>query len=351
MLSNGIHGGCHTVNEDTHMNKTRVRTGLGLTAAAGVVLLATGCGVSSTSSAPAASDEPLSNLTMLIPNTAGGGYDLTGRALIDVMEELELVDGAEVTNLPGAGGTVGLARTIEESGNAEFLVTMGLGVVGAAYTNDTQAKISDTTPIARLIEEAGAIFVPANSPYETIDDLVEAWKADPNLAVGGGSSAGGPDHLLPMQLADAVGIDPTTVNYISYDGGGELLPAILDGQIAFAVSGYAEFLEQIEAGTLRALATTGEERNEVVDAPTLVESGIDLVFTNWRGLLAPPDLTDEQVTRLQDAVTEAVESPEWQERLELNGWTDAFITGDEFETFLTEQDETVSQLLTDLGLA
>lgn len=129
-----------------------------------------------------------------------------------------------------------------------------------------------------------------DSPYKTIDDLVTAWKKDPKkVAVGGGSSPGGPDHLLPMQLAQAVGIEPKKVNYISYDGGGELLPAILGNKIAFGASGFGEFLDQIEAGQVRVLAVTSEKPIDAVkDAPTLVDSGIDLVFTNWRGIVAPP---------------------------------------------------------------
>ena len=108
---------------------------------------------------------------------------------------------------------------------------MGLGVVGAQYTNKSEAKLDQTTPIAKLIEESGAIVVPKDSPYQTINDLVTAWKADPKaIAVGGGSSPGRPDHLLPMQLAQAVGIDPKEVSFISYDGGGDLLPALLGGR-------------------------------------------------------------------------------------------------------------------------
>ena len=100
-------------------------------------------------------------------------------------------------------------------------------------------------------------------------------------------SPGGPDHLLPMQLAQTVGIDPKQVNFISYDGGGELLPAVLGGKVAFGASGFGEFLDQVEAGEVRVLAISGAERVDAVDAPTLKESGIDLVFTNWRGVVAP----------------------------------------------------------------
>lgn len=318
-----------------------------------LVLALSACGVTGTtgSTAAATASGPLKNIQVMIPNAPGSGYDVTGRAAVKVMDEIGVTTGTEVTNLAGAGGTVGLARTLTETGNADFLLLMGLGVVGAAYTNETDAKVADATPIARLIEEAGAIFVPTDSPYKTLDDLIAAWKKDPGaFPVGGGSSPGGPDHLLPMQLADAVGIKASDVNYVAYDGGGELLPAILGGKLQFAASGYGEFLEQVKAGELRVLAVTSEERVPVLDAPTLKEQGVDLVFTNWRGLLAAPGLSQAETARLVDAVTKMHGSAEWAQVLEDNGWTDAFITGDEFASFLTEQDERVATVLTDLGL-
>ena len=95
-----------------------------------------------------------------------------------------------------------------------------------------------------------------------------------------------------MQLAKAVGIDPKTVNYVSYDGGGELLPALLGNKIAFGASGFGEFLDQVEAGEVRVLAVTSEEPIDALkDVPTLKSSGIDLVFTNWRGIVAPPGIS------------------------------------------------------------
>jgi putative tricarboxylic transport membrane protein len=228
---------------------------------------------------------------------------------------------------------------------------MGLGVVGAQYTNQSEAKLDQTTPIAKVIEESGAIVVGKDSPYKTITDLVNAWKADPKgLAVGGGSVPGGPDHLLPMQLAQAVGIKPTDVNYVAYDGGGELLPAILGGKVAFGASGLGEFLDQVEAGEVRVLAVSGEERMSAVDAPTLKESNIDLVFTNWRGVVAPPELSDADKAALVDAVAKMHATEDWKAALEKNGWTDAYLSDAEFATFLTEQTAAVEDVLTELGL-
>ena len=324
-------------------------------AAAGIALMATGCGAtgkSSTGSESSAAAGPITGLQIMVPNTPGGGYDTTARVAAKVLDDEKISTNTEVFNLAGAGGTVGLARVVNEKGNGDLAMLMGLGVVGASYTNKSESKLTETTPLARLIEEPGAIMVSKDSPYKTIDDLIAAWKADPaSIAVGGGSSPGGPDHLLPMQLAGAVGIDATKVNFVSYDGGGDLLPAILGNKLGFAASGAGEYLQQIESGEVRVLATSGEERLEGVDAPTLKESNIDLVFSNWRGVVAPPGISDEDKAALITALEEMHASDAWKEALKTNSWTDAFITGDEFETFLTEQDKRVADVLTKLGLA
>lgn len=292
-------------------------------------------------------------LRLMVPNTPGSGYDVTARTVAQVMQDSKVASGVQVYNLPGAGGTVGLQRLVNEKGNGKLAMQMGLGVVGAAYTSKSKATLTDTTPLAKLIEEAGAIVVSKDSPYKTIDDLVTAWKKDPKkVAVGGGSSPGGPDHLLPMQLAKAVGIEPKDVNYVSYDGGGELLPAILGNKIAFGASGFGEFLDQVEAGQVRVLAVTSEEPIAAVkDAPTLKGSGIDLVFTNWRGFVAPPGITAAQKASWIDALTTMHESKEWKAELTKRGWTDAFVTGDDFGSYLKDQDKSVADLLAELGLA
>ena len=101
----------------------------------------------------------------MVPNTAGGGYDTTARAAAKTMDDIDVTKNVEVFNLAGAGGTVGLSRTVSEKGNGKLMMMMGLGVVGAQYTNKSEAKLDETTPIAKLIEESGAIVVPKDSPY------------------------------------------------------------------------------------------------------------------------------------------------------------------------------------------
>ena len=321
--------------------------------AALAVLTASACGATSSdaSADAAAQGKPVSGLRMMVPNSPGGGYDVTARTGAKVMDDAKIATGLEVFNLSGAGGTVGLAKLVNEKGNGDLSMMMGLGVVGATYTNKSAAKLSDTTAIARLIEEPSGIMVAKDSPYQSITDLVKAWKANPKMAVGGGSNPGGPDHLLPMQLAQAVGIDAKTVNFVSYDGGGDLLPAILGNKIGFATSGTGEYLDQIKSGSVRVLATTGEKRlGSLPDVKTLKEQGVDLAFTNWRGVVAPPGISDADKARWVAVIDKMHASQAWKDAEAKNGWTDAYLSGEGFASFLTEQDKRVADILTTLGL-
>lgn len=318
-----------------------------LLTAVALALVASGCGVTR------GSDDPSNRqLRMFIPNSPGGGYDLTGRAAVKTMEDNELTGRFEIRNVLGASGTVAMQRLLNEEGADDLMMIMGLGVVGAVYTNKSEATPLKMTPIARLVEEQEGILVPADSPFQTLDDLVEAWQKDPgSIAVGGGSSAGGPDHLFPMQLADTIGVNPKDVNYISYDGGGPLTTALLGEKIDVGMSGLGEFESQIEDGALRVLAVSGSDRLDGIEAPTLTEAGVDLVFTNWRGVLAPPGISEGQREYLVDLLTEMHATEEWQEALARNGWSDNFATGAEFEDFLVDQDARVADTLKELGLA
>ncbi|MCX6467586.1 MAG: tripartite tricarboxylate transporter substrate-binding protein [Pseudonocardiales bacterium] len=293
----------------------------------------------------------LRGLRVLVPNAPGGGYDITARTAARAMEDSGTSGAVEVFNLPGAGGTVGLGRTVNEGGNDRLVMSMGLGVVGAVFTNASPTTLADVTPIARLTEESEIVVVGKDSPFTSIDQLVAAWTADPAaVPVGGGSSPGGPDHLAPMLMAQAVGLAPRDVNYVAYDGGGELLAAVLGDKVAFGVSGLGEFADQVAAGELRVLAVTSAERAPGLDAPTLVESGIDVEFTNWRGVVAPPGLDDEGRTELVEAFTALHGTPEWTEALQTNGWDDAFLVGDEFGAFLAAENDRVAGVLRELGL-
>ncbi len=321
-------------------------------------LAATGCGGSGGSgdsaggTATGGDAQPIRGLQIIVPNSPGSGYDTTARAAAKAMEEAGLARAVEVSNVAGAGGTVGLQRLVNEKGSGETLLQMGLGVVGATYTNKSKATLQETTPIARLVEEAEAIVVPKDSPYRTLQDLLTAWKANPGkVPVGGASAPGGPDHLTPMLLAKAAGPAPKSVNYVAYDGGGELMTALLGAKVAFGATGTGEVAEQAKSGQLRVLAVTSAQRVPEVDAPTLKEAGVNLDFTNWRGIVAAPGITEEDKSKFIGLLDKMHESPEWKAALTQNGWTDAYQSGEQFTAFLQSENDRVRQVLAELGLA
>jgi putative tricarboxylic transport membrane protein len=334
---------------------TRIlRLGTGAAALVAFSLAVAACGVSADDNVGSGSggkSGPVTGLRMLVPNSPGSGYDTTARTAAKSMEDASLARNIEVFNVAGAGGVVGLQRLVNEKGNKSLLMQMGLGVVGSVYTNKSKATLNDTTPIARLIEEAEAIVVPKGSPYNTLQDLVTAWKADPGkVPVGGASAPGGPDHLTPMLLAKAVGVTPKDVNYVSYDGGGELLAGVLGKKVAFAATGVGEVAEQAKAGEVKILAVTSDKPVAGVDAKPLREQGVDLVFTNWRGMVASGGLSAADRQAHIDLLTRMHDSKEWKAALADKGWTDAFQTGDEYAAFLKSEDTRVAGVLNELGL-
>lgn len=296
----------------------------------------------------------IDELSIIVPADPGGGWDQTGRAMQAALQSEEMVSSAPVTNVGGAGGTVGLASLANET-DPNTLMVMGLVMVGAVETNQSQARIEDTTPIARLTEEQEVIVVPAASPYQTIDDLVEDVVANGKEVAITGGSAGGTDHILAAMLLKAAGVTSEEVgdklNYIAYSGGGESLAALLGNNVDAGISGVGEYAEQVNAGTLRALAVSGAERVEALpDTPTLTESGYDVELTNWRGVVAPGTVSEQDAEALTALVTELVESDAWQATLEEKGWDDAFLAGDEFDTFLTQNITEIQGVLQDIGL-
>lgn len=291
------------------------------------------------------------SLRIMAPASPGGGWDGTARAMQSVLQETGIVPQVEVFNVPGAGGTVGLAQLASsEQGNENILMMMGLVMVGSILSNDAPVTLEQTTPIARLTGEYEVIVVPAGSEYQTLQDLIAAFQENPGAISWAGGSAGGTDHILVGLLAQEVGVDPQAVNYIPFSGGGEALASILGAQVTAGVSGYSEWAGQIESGELRVLGISAPERQEGIDAPTLMEQGVDLELTNWRGVVAPPGISDEARQNLIATVDEMVESEAWQQALEQFGWTGAYLSGDEFETYLENERARVEEVLRSIGL-
>ncbi|SDK12972.1 tripartite tricarboxylate transporter substrate binding protein [Nonomuraea jiangxiensis] len=303
----------------------------------------TGCGGGSTTSAS-------STLRIMAPAAPGGGWDQTSRVAEQAFKAADPSRKVEVYNVPGAGGTIGLAQLAGEQGNGNLLMTMGLVMVGAIEQNKSKVTLTETTPIAKLTEEYEIVVVPAASPFKTLADMVAAWKADPAKVSISGGSAGGTDHIVAGLMAKAAGVDPKQVNYIAHSGGGEALNELLGNKVSAGISGVSEFAEHVKSGKLRALGVTSGERIADLDVPTLKEGGLDVELANWRGFVAPAGLSDADKTALTDLVTKMHGSQPWKDAVTKNGWIDSFQTGQPFADYLAAEQTRVKAIIAEMGL-
>ena len=227
---------------------------------------------------------------MIAPAAAGGGWDLVAREAQQAMRSDNIVNNAQVVNVPGAGGTIGLSQLESLSGQATTMMVTGPVMLGGIAINNSETTLADTVPIAKLAEDFEVFVVPKESPYQNVEDMIAAWRANPGGLPIGGGSLGGIDHIVAGQLAQQADIDPAAINYIAYSGGGEVLTALLSNTVGVAVSGYNDFRDQIEAGNVRALAVAAPEPVDGIDVDTFAELGYDVDLVNWRGFVAPPSL-------------------------------------------------------------
>ena len=266
--------------------------------------------------APALAQQPIAELKLMAPAAPGGGWDQTARSMQQAMTQAGIARSIQVTNVPGAGGSVGIAQFVNGAkGDGSQLMVNGFVMVGALAMNKSPVTLDQVTPIARLTEETQVIVVPANSPIKTAQDLAAAVKADIAKVTFAGGSAGGADHIMAGMFAGAAGADASKVNYVPFSGGGESLAAILGGKVTAGISGYGEYEGQIKAGKLRAIGISAAQRLPGNDTPTFKEQGIDLVLTNWRSVVAAPGITPDQRKVLTDAIDKMAKSKEWQDIL------------------------------------
>jgi putative tricarboxylic transport membrane protein len=296
---------------------------------------------------------PTRQVRIMAPAAPGGGWDSTARAFQKASRDEGLDDGVEVYNIEGAGGTLGLSELVsKDAGDPYELMMTGLVMLGAIETNQAPLDVGDTTPLAALTSEPEAIVVRAESDVRDLEDLVDRMRDDPSSVSFAGGSAGGTDQILLGLLAQAGDVDPSETKYIAYSGGGEANQAILSGSVTAGISGASEFEDQVSGGKMRVLAVSTDEPVRVggKEAPTIRDAGFDVVVENWRGVVAPPDILPAERTAMVAALDRLHASPEWEEALERNGWTDFYKPGDEFTRFLAAENRRVDRIIADLGL-
>lgn len=291
------------------------------------------------------------DLKILAPAAPGGGWDGTARSMQQVLTAAGIAKNVQVTNVPGAGGAVGLAQFVNTAkGDGNQLMVNGFVMVGSLITNKSPVNLGMVTPIARLTAEAEVIVVPADSKIQDAKGLVDAMKADLSKVTFAGGSAGGVDHILAGLLAGTVGLDGSKVNYVPFSGGGEALAALLSGRVTAGISGWGEFEGQIKAGKLRAIAVTSAAKLAGNPTPTLKEQGINLELINWRSVVAAPGISADQKKALSEAIDKMAKSKEWQDVLKQRGWDDSYLPEPAFSEFLKSEQERVATVLKSVGL-
>jgi putative tricarboxylic transport membrane protein len=276
------------------------------------------------------------NVKMMIPANPGGGWDGTGRALGEAMRDAKVADTVTFENKGGAAGAIGLAQFYNAAkGDPNALMVMGAVMLGGIITGKPPVSITQLTPIARLTTEYNVFVLPANSPFKSMKDVVEALKKDPGSVKWGGGSRGATEHIAAAQIAQAAGVPAAKINYVPFRGGGEAVAAILGGNVTIGGSGYSEFQPYIESGKMKAIAVTAGQRVKGIEGvPTLKEQGIDVEIGNWRGVYGAAGITPAQREALTAMVVKATQSKAWQDALAKNNWTPALLTGKAFDEFV-----------------
>ncbi|OWQ93255.1 C4-dicarboxylate ABC transporter substrate-binding protein [Roseateles aquatilis] len=290
-------------------------------------------------------------LKILVPANPGGGWDMTGRALGKALQDAGAASAVTFENKGGAAGAIGLAQFVNASkGDPNAMMVMGAVMLGGLITSKQPVTLTQATPIARLTSEYNVFVLPAESPFKTMKDVVDALKKDPGSVKWGGGSRGSTEHVAAAMLAHEVGVDATKVNYVAFRGGGEAVAAILGGNVSIGGSGYSEFQPYIESGKMRPIAVTAPQRLPGLNIPTMKELGYNVEIGNWRGVYAPPGITPAQRQALIDMVVKATQSKAWAEALAKNGWTPAVLAGKEFEDFVEREFASLRDIMHKSGM-
>jgi len=317
-----------------------------------VVLAAAAATLAFGGAAQADDHQMLEQLHFIVPGGAGGGWDGAARGTSEALTESGLVGSASFENMSGGGGGVAIAHMIENAESLDnTLMVNSTPIVIRSLTGVFPQSFRDLTLVAGTTGDYAAIVVPADSPIEDMDGLLAAYaEQGMDFAVGGGSVPGGMDHLVVAMVMRAAGEDPTAVNYIAYDAGGEAMAGLLSGEIDALSTGFSEAIALADQGEVRILGVTAPERVPAYDsAPTFVEQGIDTTFINWRGFFAPPGTSDEKTAQYIAALEALYETEAWEEVRARNGWVNIWNPGEDFRTFLEAQEQEIGDLMRQLG--
>ena len=299
-----------------------------------------------------AAKQIVEKIHFLVPGGAGGGWDGTARGTGEALTKSGLVGSASYENMSGGGGGKAIAYLIENSeSNHETLMVNSTPIVIRSLTGVFPQSFRDLTLVAGTIGDYAALVVNKDSSINSMSDLLEGYRKNPNkVAIGGGSVPGGMDHLVAAMVLEAAGEDSTKLKYIPYDAGGKALAALLAGEISAISTGFSEAIDLANAGEVKIIGVTADARVDAFkDAPTMKEQGLDTSFVNWRGFFAAPSLPESKLKAYQQVLTEMYATPEWEEVRARNGWVNIHNSGEDFRSFLEKQEKVIGDLMKKLG--
>jgi putative tricarboxylic transport membrane protein len=297
---------------------------------------------------------PTGNLDFVAPAGAGGGWDLTIRSVAKALGDSRLVTvPMPVRNAPGAGGAVHLATLQPKKGDTRTITVYSPPILFFNLNGSSKYGFRDTTPLARLIADYAAFVVKADSPYKTINDVMDALKKDPKaVKIGGTSAVGSMDHVQFLIIAKAAGVQNLkAIDYVAFDDDGAT--QVLGGHIDLFSTSLADVMGLVESGDLKVLAQTAEHRigtGKKGEIPTCKEMGINATFTNWRGLFGAPNMPEYAVNYWRDTLKKLQGTNEWKQMCENYGWDNVYLDAPEFKTFLEKTESEYKAVMADIGM-
>lgn len=310
---------------------------------AGAAALALTVGISAEKSYAEYPEKPV-EMTILFGSTA----NTIGQLLADLMSK-NLPQPVVAVSRTGGGGAVGYKHVHSTPADGYNIVWNSNSISTSHYKGNIDFTYEDFEPIARISTEVPALAVRADSGWNTLAEMIEAAKKSDDKLKVGISGKGSFTHLTSVALFDAAGINDKVI-YVPYDRG--RAPAeLLGGRIDAALQFPGQFVSHAEAGTLKILAVTSNERIKLLpDVPTATEGGVDINITMWRGLAAPKGTPPEVVKSLAQAAQKAAESKDFIDASKKIGFTPAFLTSEKFGELIVSDDKKISKLMDDLGL-
>lgn len=301
-----------------------------------------------------AQEAPEGPVEVVVGASPGGGYDRLARAIQSVIDSEGIMENTvNMTYQPGAGGAVAWATVARNAGDMNKISIFSPNIVSGEVLGTDAVSFSDLTMLAMLVFEDGCFAVNPTASINNAESLVEALKTDvDSVRFGFAVSAGNQWHVAMARLTEAVGADVTRLRSTVFDSGGRAVAALLGGHVDVVATGCAQFAQYHEAGELTVVGVSAPERmgGVLADVPTWQEQGLDVVWGAWRGILAPPGLTEGQIAWWEDKLRAVTESPAWVPVVEENYWRTSFLGSVETTAMLEAEREEYSRALRTLGL-